>query len=170
MPKISAIQEKGFSQATTITDRNGEVLYKLYDENREYVEFEKISSNFVNAIIAVEDQRFWTNGGIDVFGIGRAALRDLRSGDSHGASTITQQLIKNMLLTSEKKISRKLKEVFLAMQINDYIANDLQKKYKNLSQKESDRKVKEKIFELYSNYIFFGNNAYGIETAAMTYF
>jgi penicillin-binding protein 1A len=170
MPRISSIQEKWFSQATVITDRNGEVLYRLYDENREYVEFDKISPNFVNAIIAVEDQRFWTNAGIDIFGIVRAAIRDITKGDSHGASTITQQLIKNMLLTSEKKISRKLKEVFLAMQINDFIADDIRKKHKNLSQKETDRKVKEKIFELYANYIFFGNNAYGIETAAKTYF
>lgn len=170
MPDIAAIQHIWFSQATEITDRNGEVLYKLYDENRDYIAFEDISSNFVNAIISVEDQRFWTNPWIDVFGIIRAWIRDVSKWDSHGASTITQQLIKNMLLTSEKKVSRKLKEIFLAMTINDYIGKDISKKYNNLNQQQQDRKTKEKIFELYANYIFFWNNAYGIETAAKTYF
>lgn len=170
LPNIKSIEDKWFKQATTITARDGEVLYKLYEENREYVPFENISKNFVNAIISIEDQRFWTNPGIDVYGITRAIIRDIRTWAWHGASTITQQLIKNMLLTSERKISRKLKELILAMQLNSYIEKDINKKYNNLSQKETDRKVKEKVMELYANYIFFGNNAYGIETAAKTYF
>jgi penicillin-binding protein 1A len=74
------------------------------------------------------------------------------------------------MLTPEKKIERKLKEIVLAIKINKFIRNDINKKYANLSSKELDRKVKEKILELYSNYIFLGNNSYGIETASLTYF
>jgi hypothetical protein len=74
------------------------------------------------------------------------------------------------MLTPEKKIERKLKEIVLAIKLNKYTKNDIKGKYNNLSSDELDRKVKEKILELYSNYIFLGNNSYGVETASMTYF
>jgi penicillin-binding protein 1A len=74
------------------------------------------------------------------------------------------------MLTPEKKIERKLKEMILAIKLNNYIRKDIKQKYNNLSSDQIDRRVKEKILELYSNYIFLGNNAYGIETAAQTYF
>jgi penicillin-binding protein 1A len=165
LPRISDIQSKSFSQASVITDRNGNELYKIFDENREYIEFDQMSPHFVNAIVAIEDQRFWTNRGIDIYGIARAAIKNV-----WWWSTITQQLIKNLLLSSEKKYSRKIKEILLALQINNFIAKDIASNHGDLAQKDLDRKVKEKILELYANYIFLGNNAYGLETAAKTYF
>ncbi len=170
LPNINEIEEFKFKQATVITDRNGEVLYKLFEENRDYVPYEDISHYFVDAIIATEDQRFWDNPWVDWKGTIRAWITDLRYGKSQGWSTITQQLIKNMLLTSEKKLERKLKEIILAMKLSGYIKKDVDKRYNNLSKAETDKKVKEKILELYSNYIFLGNNSYGIETASQTYF
>ncbi|USN55910.1 MAG: transglycosylase domain-containing protein [Candidatus Peribacteria bacterium] len=170
LPDIGEIENFDFKQATVITDRNGIELYKLFEENRDYVGFNEISTHFVNAIIATEDQRFWTNPGIDRKGTLRAGITDITQGKSHGGSTITQQLIKNIMLTPEKNIERKLKEIILAMKLSKYIKKDTTRMYKDLNSEELDRKVKEKILELYSNYIFLGNNSYGVETASYTYF
>ncbi len=170
LPKINEIEEFEFKQATVITDRNGVELYKLFEENRDYVEYADISAHFVNAIVATEDQRFWENPGVDRKGTLRAGITDLRYGKSHGGSTITQQLIKNMLLSPEKRLERKLKEIILAIKLSGYIKKDVAKKYHDLKSSEVDKKVKEKILELYSNYIFLGNNSYGVETASQTYF
>ena len=170
LPDIADIETVTFSQGTVITDRHGEELYKLFDQNREYVPFEQISENFVHAIIATEDQRFWTNPGVDWKGTLRALITDITQWKTHGGSTITQQLIKQLLLTPEKKIERKLKEMILALRLNDYLRDQLKKTHPWLSGDELERKVKENILELYSNYIFFGNNAYGIQIASKTYF
>ncbi len=170
LPDIKEIENFDFKEATVITDKNGEVLYKLFEENRDYVSYENIAPQFVNALIATEDQRFWTNPGIDVIGTLRAWITDVLYGKTQGGSTITQQLIKNIMLTPEKKIERKLKEIILAMKLNNYIKWSIQDKYDQLSTKELDKKVKEKVLELYANYIFLGNNTYGVETAARSYF
>lgn len=154
LPDIKEIENFDFKEATVITDRNGEVLYKLFEENRDYVSYEEIAPQFVNALIATEDQRFRTNPGIDIKGTIRAGLTDLFQGKSQGGSTITQQLIKNIMLTPEKKIERKLKEIILAMKLNSYIKQSIKEKYDQLSTKELDKKVKEKVLELYTNYIF----------------
>ena len=170
MPDIADIEEVNFSQATTITDRNGEVLYTLFEENRQYVSYDDISEYFVNALVATEDQRYWTNPGVDRKGIARAGITDITQGKSHGGSTLTQQLIKNIMLTPEKRYERKFKEIVLAIKLNKYIKSDIRKKYDNLPEEEVERHMKEKILELYANYIFLGNNSYGVETAAKTYF
>lgn len=171
LPPISDIDNINFSQATIITDRNNVVLYKLFEENRTYVWFEKISKNMVNAIIATEDKNFWTNPWIDISWIVRAWLKDIMHLEKkQWASTITQQLIKDLLLSREKTITRKLKEAVLAFQINSYIENQLKAKHQNLSNDELDRKSKEKIMELYLNHIFLWNNAYWIEAASKLYF
>lgn len=170
LPDISEIEDLSFKQATTITDRNGEVLYTLFEENRQYIPFEDMSEKFVNAIVATEDQRFWTNPWIDRKGIIRAWIVDLTTDRTQWWSTLTQQLIKNVMLTNERSYKRKLKEIVLALRLNDYIKDDIRKKYKNISSSEVDRKMKEKVLELYSNYIFLWNNSYGVETASQTYF
>jgi penicillin-binding protein 1A len=72
LPDISEIENYNFKQATTITDRHGKVLYTLFEENRQYIPFEDMSDHFVQAIVATEDQRFWTNPGIDIKGTLRA--------------------------------------------------------------------------------------------------
>lgn len=170
LPDIAEIENFSFKQATTITDKHGEVLYTLFDENRQYITYEHISKNFIDALVATEDQRFWTNPWIDRKGTLRAGYMDITQGKTYGASTLTQQLIKNLMLTPEKKIERKLKEIVLAMKLNKYISADIKKKYKHLSDAEIERKMKEKILELYANYIFLGSNSYGVEVASRNYF
>jgi len=170
LPDISEIENYNFKQATTITDRNWKTLYTLFEENRQYIPFEDMSTNFVNALIATEDQRFWTNPWIDRKGTLRAWIVDITQGKTQWWSTITQQLIKNLMLTPEKKIERKLKEIVLAIKLSKYTREEIARQHKGLSWEEIDRKVKEKILELYSNYIFLWNNSYGIETASRAYF
>jgi penicillin-binding protein 1A len=170
LPNIEEIENFNFKQATTITDRNGVVLYRMFEENRQYVAYDQISSHFINGLVATEDQRFWNNAGIDPIGMVRAWITDVTQWKTHGASTLTQQLIKMIMLTPEKKIERKLKEIILAVKLSGYVKKDISSTNKGLSEEEVDRKVKEKIIELYSNLIFLGNNAYGIEAASQTYF
>ncbi len=170
LPSISDIEDADFNQTTVITDRNDEVLYKLYEENRDYIDFDQISENFVNAIVATEDQRYRDNPWVDWKGTIRAAITDVRYGKTQWGSTITQQVIKNILLTPEKKITRKLKEIILAIKLVGYIRDDISRSYEDLSAKEVEIKMKEKILELYANYIFLWNNSYGIEIASQTYF
>lgn len=171
LPSISKIEDISFSQTTTITDRNWKILYKLFDENRYYVWFDKISTNMINAIVATEDKNFWTNAWIDIPWMVRAWVEDIiHLEKKQWASTITQQLIKELLLSKEKTRTRKLKEIVLSVQLSSYIEGQIKNKYQNLSSKDSDRKVKEKILELYLNYIFLWNNSYWVEAASKTYF
>ena len=172
LPDIEEIEDADFNQTTVITDRNDVVLYKLYEENRDYISYDTISENFVNAIVATEDQRYRDNPWVDWKGTIRAWLVDISSGGKsiQWWSTITQQVIKNILLTPEKKITRKIKEIILAVKLVSYVREDIGDSYQDLSSKEVDRKMKEKIMELYANYIFLGNNSYGVEIAAQTYF
>ena len=106
----------------------------------------------MQAVIAAEDQRFWTHGGYDLIAIGRALWNDLRTlSFAEGGSTITQQLAKNQYFTQEKRIERKVAEVFAAVEIEAVF-------------------TKEEIFELYVNTIYFGSGYYGIYDAAMGYY
>jgi len=153
LPDVHDLDKLNVSQSTTIYDREGNVLYvKHGGENREYVAYDNISKNVVNATVAIEDDQFWTHSGFDPVGIVRAAVTDItHMGAQQGGSTITQQYIKNTFLSSEKSYIRKLKELILAVQLEHAYS-------------------KEKILELYLNKIPYGNNAYGIEKAAQIYF
>lgn len=172
LPDVSKIKDMVFSQATVITDRNWEELYKLFEENREYVDFSGISLNMVNAIIAIEDQRYREHNGLDPMGIVRAWLNNLFHPwrGVQWASTIPQQLVRNLLLTRDKKISRKLKEIILTSRLNSVLEGQIHKERWSLNAAELRKEMKDKTLELYLNYIFFGNNAYGIESASKTYF
>ncbi len=171
LPPIEKINDINLSQKSIITDRNWKTLYELFEENRTYVEFDKISDNMKNAIIAIEDKNFWTNPWIDISWIIRAWIDDITNNSKkQWWSTLTQQLIKNLLLTKDKTIERKLKEIVLAIKLNNHIKTQLNQKYKKLSSSEIDKKVKEKILEMYLNYIFLWNNSYWIEAASQTYF
>lgn len=172
LPDVNSVEDIVFSESTVITDRSGKELYKLFQENREYVRLEDISTNMISAIIAVEDQSFWTNAGIDLWGILRGMVWVVIGDTSRGwGSTITQQLLKNILLdTSENKYKRKLKEWILAGRLNTSIKTELKKEYKQLSDEDLQQKMKEKILEMYLNYIFLGQNAYWVQAAARTYF
>ena len=117
-----------------------------------YAEFSELPQTYVNAVISVEDKRFYKHNGIDIIAIGRALINDIKAMSYvEGGSTITQQLAKNMYFTQEKKIERKIAEVFMAWKIED-----------NYS--------KEDIFELYVNNIFFGDGYYTVKEACRGYF
>ncbi len=152
MPSISQI-ETSFKESSIIYDREGNQLYTIYgwDENRQYVPYDQISPNAVNALVAMEDQRFFTNIGFDIFGITRAAFTCALGGRCSGGSSLSQQLIKNTLLMNESLYRRKVQEIILSLQLNI-------------------RFSKEKILELYLNKISFGSNSYGVEQASRRFF
>ena len=140
------------AQSTVITDRNGVELYRLFsEEDRTYIPGKWIPDSLKQATIAIEDERFFKRGCIDVRAIGRAVLANIFDFKSQGASTITQQLARNALLTREKRFTRKVKELMLACQLE----NEMNK---------------EELLDLYLNWIPFGQNAYGIEQASQVYF
>ena len=150
-PDISGY--KGSSEATLIYDANGELLTKLFKENRVYVPLERIPEDLKNAIIAIEDTKFYVHHGIDFWGIGRAMVNNIMKGDllDQGASTITQQLARNAFLSLDKTYIRKIQEAYLAIQFERLY-------------------TKSEILEMYLNEIFLGHSAYGVETASLQYF
>ena len=138
--------------ASVILDRNGKIFGQIYVENRETVPYDQLPPDLINAVIAVEDAKFYQHHGYDLFGIIRAALKNLTAGHvRQGASTITQQLARNSFSLKQKTFRRKLLEIFLAQRIED-----------NFS--------KQKIMELYLNRIYFGGGLYGAEAASRGYF
>lgn len=121
-------------------------------EKENYTNIEKLSKTYINAVISVEDHRFYKHNGIDIIAIGRAVVNDIKAMDFvEGGSTITQQLAKNIYFTQEKKITRKIAEMFMAFEI--------EKNYK-----------KDEILELYLNSSYFGDGYYTIKEAAKGYF
>ncbi|MBV9617924.1 MAG: transglycosylase domain-containing protein, partial [Verrucomicrobia bacterium] len=138
--------------ASVILDRNGKIFGQIYVENRETIPYDQIPRNLVNAVVAVEDARFYQHHGYALQGIVRATLKNLTAGHvRQGASTITQQLARNSFALKGKTFRRKLLEIFVARRIED-----------NFN--------KQKIMELYLNRIYFGGGLYGAEAAARGYF
>lgn len=138
---------------TQIFDKHGKLIANMFDkENRVYAKFEEIPSRIIEALVAIEDTMFFEHRGVNLDAILRAIVKDIKARKLvEGASTLTQQLIKTMVLTREKKISRKIKEILLAFEIETIL-------------------TKEEILERYLNQIYFGHGYYGIRTAAMGYF
>lgn len=153
LPDVHDIDKLSVAQSTTIYDRDGNVLYvKHGDENRQYVSFDEISEDLINATVSIEDDEFWNHKGFDLPGIIKAGLYEVFGiGARRGGSTITQQYVKNAFLTNERSYTRKIKELILAVRLEQ--AYD-----------------KQKILELYLNKIPYGNTAYGIQKAAEIYF
>ncbi|OHA99515.1 MAG: hypothetical protein A3E32_00020, partial [Candidatus Zambryskibacteria bacterium RIFCSPHIGHO2_12_FULL_38_37] len=154
VPELDSLEKRKITRSTKIYDRTGKIL--LYDvhENiqRTIVSFSEISRNVKNAAVAIEDADFYKHKGIKPWSIARAILINLGAFEfKQGGSTITQQVVKNSILTSEKKISRKLKEWVLALK--------LERKFS-----------KEKILELYLNESPYGGSIYGIEEASNMFF
>jgi 1A family penicillin-binding protein len=138
--------------ASVILDRNGKIFGQIYVENRETIPYDQIPRNLVNAVVAVEDARFYQHHGYVLQGIVRASLKNLTAGHvRQGASTVTQQLARNSFALKGKTYRRKLLEIFVARRIED-----------NFN--------KQKIMELYLNRIYFGGGLYGAEAAARGYF
>ncbi|MDY0116617.1 MAG: PBP1A family penicillin-binding protein [Sulfurimonadaceae bacterium] len=138
---------------TRIYDSNGEKIANLFlEHHRYYAPFEELPPRMIEALIAIEDTTFFEHPGINVDAIFRAGVKVLKAGKAvEGASTITQQLVKNVLLTREKKLSRKIKEAIYALKIERVL-------------------TKEQILERYLNEIYYGHGYYGIKTAADGYF
>ena len=142
--------------ATRLYASDGSLLIEYAEERRVFIDFDDLPPQLVNAFIAAEDQNFWTHPGIDIQGITRAAVNNglhMLGFDARfsGASTITQQVAKNFFLTSERTISRKIKEAILAMRLERTFS-------------------KEHILTLYLNQIYLGARAYGVGSAALMYF
>jgi len=152
LPNLSSLEEYRSSLITNLYSDRDELFASFYEQKRIPVLLEKIPQNLKNAIIAVEDAQFYKHHGLNLRGIVRAALANLRAGEVvEGGSSITQQLAKVFFLNPEKSVPRKIKEALLAIEI--------EKKFS-----------KDKILELYCNHIYFGHGAYGVEAAAQTYF
>ncbi|HZD54808.1 MAG TPA: biosynthetic peptidoglycan transglycosylase, partial [Candidatus Aquicultoraceae bacterium] len=151
-PSLDSVQEYRPSVSSRIYDRYNQAIGEIYLEKRTLVPYRQIPPHVVNAFVAAEDANFFRHRGVDLAAIARAAVKDLLGGSfAQGGSTITQQTVKNLFLTHEKSISRKLKEMILAYRM--------------------ERKMtKEEILYLYLNQIYLGEGAYGIEAAARSYF
>jgi len=153
LPDISELENLEISESSIIYDRDWNELYKIFKEKRTYVPFEDISENMIKAIVAIEDKRYWTNPWVDIKGLARAWINYIlwKTDWVKWTSTLTQQLIRNTIITNERSLERKIKEIYLAYNLTSSVS-------------------KEKILELYLNKISYGHNAFGIEEAAKTFF
>ena len=150
------------SYTSVIYDDEGNAVDKLHgSENREYVKLSAITKNMQNAVVAIEDERFFDHNGIDPKGIMRAMVENVKTMEfSQGASTITQQVIKNEVLTNEKSLTRKIKEQYLAVSLENALE-------KQLGSKEDAKKY---VLELYLNTIALHHGLHGVEAASQYYF
>jgi len=152
LPELFSADDYNPKQVTRIYDRHGNVLLELYDEKRTVVPLEEIPETMRYAMIAAEDAKFYEHKGLDYIGVLRAAYTNIRRGGfSQGASTITQQVVKNLLLTPEKELKRKVQEVLLARRLEEVLSKD-------------------EILWIYLNHVYFGHRNYGVEEAARFYF
>ena len=152
LPSITKISDYHIPQVTTVYARDGSIMGYLFRERRWLVSLDEMPPHLIQAVLAIEDARFFSHQGVDYRAIVRAFVENVRSGGTdQGGSTITQQLIKRTLLSPEKSYKRKFKEAILAFRLERYL-------------------TKEEILYLYMNLIFLGNHAYGMEAAARTYF
>ncbi|MBB33598.1 MAG: hypothetical protein CL455_08105 [Acidimicrobiaceae bacterium] len=135
-----------------IYDQNGELMATFFDENRSPILLDLIPVEVREAILAIEDANFYGHQGVDLKATARALIENVDAGGiSQGGSTITQQLIKNLVLTPEQTVERKMQEAALAVRLEDQLTKD-------------------EIYEIYLNTVFFGSTAYGIKAAAEVYF
>jgi len=152
LPDPLTLQNPGKPLTTEFYDRDGKLLYRLHgDQNRSLVKLTDLPQTLIQATIAIEDKNFYHHHGIDFLAIFRALHTNLVSGELQGASTITQQLIKNTLLTPEKTYSRKIKEMILSFWAESIYS-------------------KEQILEMYLNQTPYGGTAWGVQAASLTYF
>ncbi len=152
LPTVATLKNYQPPQTTRVVDRNGVVLGEIFTERRTVVPLERVPRVLVLSVLAAEDADFFRHQGLDYPGIVRALSRDVLSGRAtQGASTITQQIIKLMLLSPERTLSRKIRELILARRLEQEL-------------------TKEEILHLYLNHINFGHGRYGVQEAARYYF
>jgi len=152
LPSTADLQNYHPPQVTRVLARNGQVIGELFVERRTIVDIASVPKHVIHAVIAAEDASFYEHKGLDYPGMLRALWKNLRGAKAkQGASTITQQVVKNVLLTSERTLDRKMREVILARRIEQELTKD-------------------QILGLYLNHIYFGHGRYGIEEACQYYF
>ena len=151
LPDLRALDDYRPALTSRVYDRNGVLIGEFFEERRELTPMAKIPELVVNAFLAAEDDKFYEHSGVDFVSMLRAAAVTLFTDETQGASTITQQLAKNLLLTSERTYTRKAREALLARRIEQ-------------------RFDKDEILWRYLNHIYFGSGAYGVAEAARTYF
>ena len=152
LPDVRTLRDVEEPQTTRVVDREGEVLGEIFTERRTVVSIDRIPRVLVLSVLAAEDADFYQHEGFDYAGLFRAVVRGILSGGRfRGTSTITQQLVKNMLLTSERSLARKIRELVLAYRLEQEFTKD-------------------EILELYLNHINFGHGRYGVQEAARFYF
>lgn len=152
LPSPKDLTSRPLQVSTKIYDKNGVLLYKIFkDQNRTLVSLSDIPLHVRLATLAAEDAEFYSHKGFSVRGILRALINNIKKGELSGGSTITQQLVKNTLLSPEKTITRKIKEIILAMQVERVFSKD-------------------QILEMYLNEVSYGGTAYGIKEGAQEYF
>ena len=152
LPPLTGLRDYQPSLVTQVYSADKQVIGQFFVERRILVPLEKIPKHMVNAVVAVEDARFFEHRGLDFVGIARAMLTNVLSGRiRQGASTITQQLARSLFLSPKRDLERKLREALLAIKMERILG-------------------KEQILELYLNQIYFGHGAYGLQAAAQTYF
>ncbi len=152
IPDIRSVAEYKPAQATEILDRHGNVIERVFTENRTVVPLSQMPAYLPQAFVAAEDGRFFEHPGLDVWSVFRAVINNVRSGRrAQGGSTITQQVARSLLLTPEKTFLRKFKEAILAWRIDTLLSKD-------------------EILYIYLNQIYLGSGAYGVEAASQVYF
>ncbi len=152
LPDVATLRNVELQTPMQVYSKDGKLMAQFGEKRRIPVTLEEIPQPLIDALLATEDTRFYTHYGIDPIGIGRAALVVAASGSAkQGASTITQQLARNFFLSNEKKIMRKIKEIFIAIHIEQLLTKD-------------------EILELYFNKIYLGHRSYGIGAAAQVYY
>ncbi|GAB7140660.1 PBP1A family penicillin-binding protein [Deferribacterales bacterium RsTz2092] len=152
LPSVEDISKYRFLQPSIVYDVKGRVIAELGVERRYPVPIKDMPLSIRQAVVAVEDSRFYEHSGIDFVGIARAMLSNIKAGRfAEGGSTLTQQLVKNIYLSSDKKLIRKYKEAVLAYRLDKYLTKD-------------------EILEYYLNFVNFGRGGYGLQSAAINYF
>jgi penicillin-binding protein 1A len=152
LPNVESLKTVQLQVPLRIYTRDGLLMQEYGEKRRIPVNYEDIPPTLVHAVLATEDQRFFEHPGVDIFGLGRAAVRMIQTGTkSQGGSTITMQVARNFFLERKKTFLRKFNEILLAIKIDQQLS-------------------KEKILELYLNKIYLGNRAYGVGSAAQVYY
>ena len=150
MPSLEQLENPRTNLATRVISADGKLLDHFYNERRVNLTYDSIPDFFIKSLVATEDKNFWNHWGVHTGRVFNAAVKNI-FGDKEGASTLTMQLSRNLFLSHEVSWERKIREAFLSMQI--------EKTY-----------TKKEILEMYSNTVYFGNSAYGIQVASQVYF
>ena len=151
LPSLDALTDYRPKLPLRVYSEDGYLISEFGEERRAYVKIEDVPQNMKDAVIAIEDRRFYEHGGIDTKGVLRAALNNISGGAKEGASTITMQVARNFFLSSERNFKRKINEALLALKIEHSLSKD-------------------KILELYINQIYLGQRAYGFAAASQVYY